>query len=47
MILMTLNIDTLKSEHIIKLTSAEIANLWTSYINDTLAICILDDFWHM
>ncbi|MDM5326926.1 DUF3231 family protein [Neobacillus sp. CF12] len=27
--------------HNVKLTSAEIANLWTQYINDSLSICIL------
>jgi hypothetical protein len=27
--------------HNVELTSAEIANLWTQYINDSLAICIL------
>jgi hypothetical protein len=34
----------LKTAHLIKLTSAEIANLWTSYLNDTLAVCILSRF---
>ncbi|OLS33449.1 DUF3231 family protein [Bacillus sp. MRMR6] len=30
-----------ETNHTIELTSAEIANLWTQYINDSLAICIL------
>ena len=36
--------DALKSEHVIKLTSAEIANLWTSFFNDTLAVCTIGQF---
>jgi len=36
--------DALKSEHVIKLTSAEIANLWTSFFNDTLAVCTIGRF---
>lgn len=27
--------------HPVELTSAEIANLWTQYMNDSLSICIL------
>ncbi|MGD6967539.1 DUF3231 family protein [Rossellomorea vietnamensis] len=30
-----------KSTHIVSLSSAETANLWTQYINDSLSICIL------
>src|SRR4051812_37181225 len=33
-----------KTEHSIKLTAAEIANLWTSYMNDTLAVCTIGRF---
>ncbi len=29
------------TEHSIKLTSTEVASLWTSYQNDTMAICVL------
>jgi hypothetical protein len=36
--------STMKTDHLIKLTSAEIANLWTSYLNDTVAVCILGRF---
>jgi hypothetical protein len=35
---------TQNTEHAIKLTAAEIANLWTSYINDTLAVCTISRF---
>jgi hypothetical protein len=35
---------TQKTEHAIKLTAAEIANLWTSYMNDTLAVCTIGRF---
>jgi hypothetical protein len=34
----------LQTEHNIKLTSAEIANLWSSYQNDSLAICTIGTF---
>jgi len=33
-----------QTEHKIELKSAEIANLWTSYMNDTLLICLLSAF---
>jgi hypothetical protein len=33
-----------QTEHNIKLTSAEIANIWTNYMNDSAAICILGTF---
>jgi hypothetical protein len=33
-----------KTEHKIKLTAAEVANIWTSYLNDTMAVCIIDRF---
>jgi hypothetical protein len=33
-----------ETKHLIKLTSAEIANLWTSYLSDTLAICTIGVF---
>lgn len=33
-----------EAEHKIELKSAEIANLWTSYMNDTMTICLLDSF---
>jgi hypothetical protein len=36
--------SSMKTDHLIKFTSAEIANLWTSYLNDTLAVCILSRF---
>lgn len=42
--MMTVKTETLKTEHVIKLTSAEIANLWTSYFNDTLAVCTIGHF---
>ncbi|HEY0826613.1 MAG TPA: DUF3231 family protein [Bacilli bacterium] len=32
------------TEHKIKFTSAEIANLWTSYMNDSMAICTVGSF---
>ncbi|MDB5055486.1 MAG: hypothetical protein JWM44_3536 [Bacilli bacterium] len=32
------------TQHNVKLTSAEIASLWSSYQNDSLAICMLSDF---
>jgi hypothetical protein len=32
-------IQVQQTEHQIKLTSAEIANLWSSYQNDSLAVC--------
>jgi hypothetical protein len=32
------------AEHNPKLTSAEMANLWTSYQNDTAAICVINHF---
>jgi hypothetical protein len=33
-----------QTEHNIKLTSAEIANIWTNYMSDTATICILGIF---
>jgi hypothetical protein len=33
-----------QTEHNIQLTSSEVANLWTSYQNDTLAICSIGTF---
>ncbi len=33
-----------QTEHNIKLTSAEIANIWTNYMSDTAAICTLNFF---
>ncbi|QGQ96682.1 DUF3231 family protein [Paenibacillus psychroresistens] len=36
--------STIKTEHIIKFTAAEIANLWSSYFNDTLAVCTITHF---
>jgi hypothetical protein len=33
-----------KTEHNIRLTSAEISNLWTSYMNDSMAKCVLKYF---
>ncbi|MFC0560453.1 hypothetical protein [Halalkalibacter alkalisediminis] len=27
--------------HHVRLTSAEIANLWSQYLNDSMAICVL------
>jgi hypothetical protein len=41
---MTAKTDILKTNHLIKLTSAEIANLWTSYFNDSLAVCTIGRF---
>jgi hypothetical protein len=34
----------LETERNVKLTAAEIANLWTSYQNDTMAICVIQYF---
>ncbi|MCM2531718.1 DUF3231 family protein [Neobacillus pocheonensis] len=34
----------LLTNHKIELTSAEIANLWTNYMSDTSAICIIGTF---
>jgi hypothetical protein len=33
-----------QTEHNIKLTSSEIANIWTNYMSDTAAICILNAY---
>jgi hypothetical protein len=33
-----------QTEHKIKLTSAEIANIWTNYMSDSAAICTLGTF---
>jgi hypothetical protein len=38
------NRSVTQTEHNIKLTSAEIANMWTNYMNDSAAICILETF---
>lgn len=38
------NLKAPKTNHKIELTSAEIANLWSSYQNDTLAICSIGTF---
>lgn len=35
---------TIETEHHIKLMSAEVANLWTSYMSDTMAVCTLGFF---
>jgi hypothetical protein len=32
------------TEHKIKLTSTEIANIWSNYLNDTSAICTVGAF---
>jgi hypothetical protein len=34
----------LKTAHVIKFTAAEIANLWTSYLNNTMAVCTISRF---
>jgi hypothetical protein len=34
----------MESRRNVKLTSAEMANLWTSYMNDTMAICTIKQF---
>lgn len=34
----------METEHHIRLTSAEVSNLWTSYINNSLSICTLSYF---
>lgn len=34
------------TEHNIKLTSAEVANLWGGYIGNTMSVCVLDYFSH-
>jgi len=34
----------LETEHNIRLTSAEIANLWTNYMHDSLSSCVLSFF---
>ncbi|MEW9672775.1 DUF3231 family protein [Ammoniphilus sp. 3BR4] len=31
----------METQHSIRLTSTEIANLWTNYMNDTMAICVI------
>jgi hypothetical protein len=33
-----------QTEHHIKLTSSEIANIWSNYMSDTAAICTLHFF---
>jgi hypothetical protein len=33
-----------QTEHNIKLTSAEIANIWSNYMSDSAAICTLGSF---
>ena len=33
-----------QTKHHIKLASAEVANIWTSYMNDSLAICVIGAF---
>ncbi|WP_373231102.1 DUF3231 family protein [Cohnella sp.] len=35
---------TMETEHKIKLSSAEVASLWTMYMNDSLAICTIGNF---
>jgi hypothetical protein len=40
-----MSIFTQKTKHSIKLTSAEIANLWKSYLNDTLAVYTIGKIW--
>jgi GMP synthase PP-ATPase subunit len=35
---------TIQTEHHIELTSAEVASIWTSYLSDTLAICMIGTF---
>jgi hypothetical protein len=34
----------MKTKHHIEITSAELANLWTAYVNDSLAICVMSHF---
>lgn len=34
----------MKTDHNIRLTSAELANLWSSYMSDSMAICVLKYF---
>jgi hypothetical protein len=36
----------MSKEHNVGLSSTEIAGLWTTYINDSLSICISKHFWH-
>jgi hypothetical protein len=36
----------MNTDHHIQLTSAELSQLWGSYINDTLAVCMLQHFLH-
>jgi hypothetical protein len=40
----TENQEKLVTEHHIKLTSAEIASLWTGYMNDSMSICTIGSF---
>lgn len=35
---------TLNTEHNVKLMSAEIANLWTFYMNDSMSLCVVGHF---
>lgn len=34
----------MESDHNVRLTSAELANLWTQYVNDSMAACVLSHF---
>jgi hypothetical protein len=34
----------MKTAHNIRITSAELSNLWTTYMNDSLAKCVLSYF---
>jgi hypothetical protein len=34
----------MKTEHNIRITSAELANLWNTYMNDSMAVCVLQYF---
>src|ERR1700754_226503 len=34
----------MKTEHNVRFTSAEMAALWSGYMNDTMAICVLSYF---
>lgn len=33
-----------KTDHKIELKAAEIANLWISYVNETMSICFIENF---
>ncbi|WP_414859347.1 DUF3231 family protein [Paenibacillus haidiansis] len=41
---LTKNGGTMETVRNIRLTSAELASLWTTYMNDTMAVCILRYF---